>query len=132
MSFEKLEKDELLKIAEAFGVEVNANSRPATIAKRLEEDGVTWDMAKEQVPELGGDFEEAEEEVTREVAEEKAKEPQVLVKMDRANQRYDVRGFTFTQQNPFAIMPESDALWVVRNVEGFRRAVPEEAEEFYG
>jgi hypothetical protein len=132
MSFDKLEKPDLLKIADEFGVELEDAKTEAEIVSRLDEDGVTWEMAKGMIPALAEKFGEVEEVVAKEEAKAKAKEPKVLVKMDRANASFEVRGHKFTQKNPFAIMAETDALYVIKNVEGFRRAAPEEAEEFYG
>lgn len=129
---EKLEKEDLLKIAEEFAVEINAKSGPAKIAAAIESDGVTAEMVKKMLPDLESKLASAVEAVAEEVAKEKAKEPQILLKMDRSNSRYDVRGVTFTRDNPFALMAETDALWVIKNVEGIRRADPEEAAEYYG
>lgn len=132
MSFEKLEKEDLLKIAEEFGVEVNDKARPATLARAIVDDGVTLEMAKKTLPELAEKIDAAADAAKADDAAKKADETQILVKMERANRTFQIRGVTFTQDNPFALMAESDALWVVKNVEGMRRADPEEAAEFYG
>ena len=129
--FEKLKEEDLRKIAEEFGVEVTAKDKPAELVRAIEEDGVTPEMVAKTIPGLATDLEAAVESVKADVAAEKAKEPQILLRMDRANSRYDVRGVTFTRDNPFALMAESDALWVIKNVEGIRRADPEEAAEYY-
>lgn len=131
LSFDKLEKEDLLKIAEEFGVEVTEGADEPSILASLDEDGVTWDAAKALIPALAPKFEKVEEVVAKDEVKKKAKEPKILVKMDRANASYQVRGHTFSQANPFAIMAETDALYVIKNVEGFRRAAPEEAEDFY-
>jgi hypothetical protein len=59
----------------------------------------------------------------------------LLVKMDRKNRRYDTsangRMYTFTFDNPYALMPEEDAEIICDREEGFRIASPREAKEFY-
>lgn len=55
----------------------------------------------------------------------------VLLKMERENPRYEVRGHKFTRDNPFALVKESDADYILQNVEGFKVASPREAKEFY-
>jgi hypothetical protein len=55
----------------------------------------------------------------------------VLVKMERANYRYDIMGFSFTKEHPFVAMKEDDAQKIFDVEEGFRLATPKEAQEFY-
>lgn len=55
----------------------------------------------------------------------------VLVKMERANPRYDVRGYTFTSNNPFALVKEHEVDAILSH-DGFKIASPSEAQEFYG
>ncbi len=57
---------------------------------------------------------------------------QVLIKMDRENPTYQIRGYTFTGDHPFAIVDSENAEYIVSYVEGFRYATPKEAQEFYG
>lgn len=56
----------------------------------------------------------------------------VLLKMNRDNPRYDVRGYKFTREHPFALVDSTNAEFIVENVEGFVYATPKEAREFYG
>lgn len=56
----------------------------------------------------------------------------VLLKMERDNPRYDIRGYSFTQQNPFALVKERDADFILSHNDGFKVASPREAKEFYG
>jgi hypothetical protein len=132
MTFELLEKEELLRIADEFGVEVDAGSKPAEILVALDEDGITLDLAKTTIPDMAPRFAVLEAAEKKAEAKKKAAEPKILVRCTRENSSYQVRGHTFTQAAPFAIMAESDALYVLKNVDGFRRADPAEAEEFYG
>jgi hypothetical protein len=55
----------------------------------------------------------------------------VLVRMTRANFRYDAMGFTFTDQHPFVAMSEETAQEIFDKEEGFRLATPKEAQDFY-
>lgn len=55
----------------------------------------------------------------------------LLIKMERKNPMFQVRGYTFTQKNPYALMSPSDADHVLRNEEGFRQALPSEVDEWY-
>lgn len=56
----------------------------------------------------------------------------VLLKMERDNPRYDIRGYSFTQQNPFALVKDRDADFILSHNDGFKVASPREAKEFYG
>lgn len=56
----------------------------------------------------------------------------VLLKMDRENPSYDIRGYRFTQQNPFVVVAEVDADYILTHEDGFKVASPGEAKEFYG
>ena len=56
---------------------------------------------------------------------------EVLVRMTRANYRYDILGHTFTKEHPFIAMKEDDAQKIFDVEEGFRLATPKEAQEFY-
>lgn len=136
MSFDSLKKDELLDVAEKFGVDVRSSDNKATIVAALVEDGVTWEQAKafdENVAEK--DEELAEEAVasedTQEEAEESEKE-QALVLMTRRNYVFEVMGIRFTSKHPFALVDADKAERLVENVEGFRYATPKEAREYYG
>jgi hypothetical protein len=55
----------------------------------------------------------------------------VLVRMTRANFRYDAMGYTFTQQHPFVAMSEDDAQSIFDKEDGFRLATPKEVQDFY-
>lgn len=56
----------------------------------------------------------------------------ILLKMERENGRYDIRGHRFTRDNPFALVQIDDASYILENIEGFKQASPKEAKEFYG
>ena len=44
----------------------------------------------------------------------------VLVKMERANFRYDILGFTFTKEHPFVAMSSDSAQAIFDKEEGFK------------
>lgn len=58
-------------------------------------------------------------------------EDQFLIKMVRPNLRYDVRGYTFTQSHPYALVSASDADYILEKEQGFQMATPSELREFY-
>lgn len=128
MSFDSLKKDELLGIADKFGVDVKATATKADIIAELGEMGVTWDQAVT--------FDDAAATANETIKEEKAvaKEngPKSLIKMTRANSTYEIRGYRFTKAHPFALVAEDDAEFITENIEGFHYASPKEAKEFYG
>ena len=133
MSFETLKKDDLLRIADDYGVDVKPNDTKAVIIAAFAEDGVTWDdVAKldKTVSEIDASIKE-EEAVA--AAEEKAAAPKTLLRMLRANGTYEIRGYRFTRQHPFALVAEDDAEFITENdPAGFRYATPKEAQAFYG
>jgi hypothetical protein len=65
MSFELLEKDALLKIAEELAVDVNPSWTPAEFAKEFDEVGVEWDLVKSSVPSVAKALAKAEKEARR-------------------------------------------------------------------
>lgn len=133
MTFETLKKEDLLKIADDYGVEVKPNDTKAVIIAALGEDGVTWDdVAKSDKTVAAIDADLKEEQAAKE-AEEKEAQPKVLLKMLRANGTYEIRGYVFKKDHPFALVAEEDAEFIVENdSEGFRYATPKEAQSFYG
>lgn len=139
MSFEKHSLPELKTVAEFYGVDTDElkNSKKAYI-EAIEADGVEYADAWNQVLKPEEEEDEQEPEFFPETAKAEAPAPSgpvLLVKMDRKNRRYDVeangRMYTFTFDNPYALMPEEDAEVICDREEGFRIASPREAKEFY-
>lgn len=131
MSFNKMKKEELLKVAAEFAVEVDPTAVKDVIIAELAESGVTFEDAvkfEAVEPEVA---ETIKEEVAVEQAEAKAAEPQEVIKMERENGTYEIRGYRFTKDAPYALVSESDAEWITDNVDGFRYAKPREVAEFY-
>jgi len=131
MSFETLKVSELKKIAEDFGVEIEGLKNKADIIAALAEEGVSWSVYSKTL-----DKEEEAEDMAQEVLpkfdpkKDVAKDA-VLVKMERANFRYDILGHTFTKEHPFVAMKEEDAQAIFDKEEGFRLATPKEVQDFY-
>ena len=127
MSFDTMKISELKELANSFGVDIENIKTKKEIIASLEEEGVTYESYAK--------FAGAE---TVEVKIDKKKEKEILkpqntilVKMERMNHSYQVRGYTFTSQHPFVAMSEDDAQAIFDTQKGFRMATPREAQEFY-
>jgi hypothetical protein len=130
MSFETLKLSEIKKIAEDFGVDIENLKSKTDIIASLSEEGVTWAVYSKTLK----DVEDAKEEieVLPKFDPKKAQDKDsVLVRMERANFRYDALGYTFTQQHPFVAMTEDEAQEIFDKEEGFRLATPKEVQDFY-
>jgi hypothetical protein len=130
MSFETLKVAELRKIAEDFAVDTEGLKNKADIIAALSEEGVTFAVYAKTLDIKEDEAEMDETEVLAKPDKTQSKD-NVLVKMERANFRYDIMGFTFTREHPFIAMKEEDAQKIFDVEEGFRLATPKEAQEFY-
>lgn len=54
-----------------------------------------------------------------------------LIKMTRENVRFDVKGYTFTQEHPYALVQPDDVEHLLEREDGFRQAYPSELSDFY-
>lgn len=127
----KLSKPELQAATDQFGVEAPKTFTKPELVRALLEDGVTASLIKEAMG-AEDDEEEAPVEVEAEEAPvEDAEEELVLVKMIRANNTYQIRGYTFKREHPFCLVKEGDADYLIEKDGGFRMASPKEAREFY-
>lgn len=132
MSFETLKVSELKKVAEDFGVEVEGAKNKATIIAALTEEGVTWSVYAKTQNKTDEDEEDTSMEILPRFDPKKSNpEDTVLVKMDRANFRYDILGHTFTREHPFVAMDKDQAQGIFDKEEGFRLATPKEVQDFY-
>lgn len=117
---------QLKEVAEYFAVDLEGAKTKNEIMAALEEEGVSYDMYAK--------FSEAETEEV-ELPEKKAKKAPVgetvLVRMDRANARFEINGYTFTREHPFVAMSEEDADFIFSIEQGFRMATPREVQEYY-
>ena len=131
MSFETLKVSELKKVAEDFGVEIDGLKNKTDIIAALSEEGVTWAVYQKTVK----DVEEAEDMSVEVLPKFDPKKDitadTVLVKMERANFRYDINGFTFTREHPYIAMSQDKAQEIFDKEEGFRLATPKEVQEYY-
>jgi len=144
MSFQTLNKDVLQQVADEFGVAwSHDNPTKSQMLKDFEEEGVTWDLYKKAFPDPT-DEDEAEEEAYAQPVEEvdveavkaaavkaQQKPAMVLVKMERTNPTYEVRGYRFTQSHPYLVVKSDDADFLVQSKTGFRMATPSEVEQYY-
>lgn len=141
MSFQELNKDVLEQVAKEFGVEWTVeNPKKNQMLKDLKEEGVTWAMYKAAFPDPEDEDENEEEEQEEEqkpenksgAAKEFTEKPkQVLVRMERENGTFQVRGYTFTRSHPFLPVGSDDADYLVNELGGFKIATPREVEEYY-
>jgi hypothetical protein len=130
MSFETLKLAEIKKVAEDFGVDLENLKSKTEIIAALSEEGVTWAVYEKTLK----DVEDAKEEIEILPKFDPKKDQDkdsVLVRMTRANFRYDCMGYTFTQDHPFAAMSEEIAQEIFDKEDGFRLATPKEAQDFY-
>ncbi len=56
----------------------------------------------------------------------------ILMKMERENPSYEIRGYKFTRDNPFSLVSSTDVDFILSHADGFKIASPREAKEFYG
>lgn len=147
--FEDLGVAELRRSAvEDFAVEVSPDDNKKSVLAALAEAGVNWTDYVQQHPEVKPDepvvkpadsFIESEPAVATAPVAPVTAAPVVadgtqpwLIKMVRDNVRFDVRGYTFTQQHPYALVKPEDVPFILEREDGFRQAYPTELQEFYG
>lgn len=135
MSFDKVGVADLRRIAtEEFGLEFDTEKpTKAEVIAAFAENDISFDTAAQFDAKLRGEAEAIKEEVKKEEVAAKEAEEKVLLKMLRDNHSYQIRGIRFEKSHPFALVPASDAEFIVEHDEtGFRYATPKEAQEFYG
>lgn len=140
MSFSTLNKDLLRQVGEDFAVDFPEDATKKEMIAALAEEGVTWDMYKQAFPSEDDQDDADEKPVADEKDDEEPKDAKakysastkkVLLKMNRTNGTYEVRGHKFTKAHPFLPVSEEDANYILDNIEGFKIATPREAEEYY-
>lgn len=131
MSFTTLKIAELRQIAEDFAVDLPNSKNKAEIVAALAEEGVTWDVYQKTIKNIEDEAVEMEEVLPKFDPKKEQPENTVLVKMTRANFRYDTLGFTFTKEHPFVAMPSEQAEEIFEKEEGFRLATATEVQDFY-
>lgn len=144
MSFTDLKKEELLTVADTFGVEIDKRWGEENIRTAILDDGVTWGMwedanrsASKEILEQNLGIEDLPDDndipAPRPEAMKKFKSRNAveLLKMERWNPAFNILGYRFTREHPFVLVKPEDADWIMSHEEGFRRASPDEAEEYY-
>lgn len=131
MSFDKLKVSELKSIATEFAVDTEGLKNKQDIIAAMSEEGVTWDVYQATIKDVEENTEEIEILPKFNPKAEVAADS-VLVRMTRANMRYDIMGYTFTKDHPFVAMSEDHAQKIFDKEGGFRLATPKEVQEFYG
>jgi len=139
MSFQKLDKKELLRTAEDdFAVEVDRSWPKTKIIDALNTSGVSFVMYLEQNPDQAVLLSEVPVNVQSApvvvvaappvVVEEEQK---ILIKMLRENPLYQIGKYRWTKTHPYVLVGVKDAEHVLINEEGFRQATPGELQEYY-
>jgi hypothetical protein len=131
-----LTRAELIAAGDMFGSNTNPAMNKADLVKELESDGVTY----EDYIALVNAASDAEDPAVLPQLDDAPLENKVeapadsdfLLKMTRKNFTYQVRGYQFTKQHPFALVSEDDADYLIEEVGGFRPATPKELAQFYG
>lgn len=137
MSFNNLKKPQLKAVAEGFGIEPEKDTVEALKAALNAADFIEWDQAVDLLKKENlWDAEDEEKEEARKEeakAEQESRPKDTLIKMRRGNRSYQILGYTFTQDNPYALVTAEDAEYITdSDPEGFSYATPKEAIEFYG
>jgi hypothetical protein len=134
MSFDKMKVDELRQIADDFAVDIDPKDNKQTVIAKLNDNGVSWDYYQGQVAANEAEAESEKLTATKPAFDEPAESLEVnkvLMRMTRANPTFEVRGVKFTRDNPYALVREVDADFIMETYEGFRIASPREVKEFY-
>ena len=113
-----------------FGVDIEGLKGKADLIAALSDEGVTWAVYEKTIKDVDENKEEIEILPTFDPKKEQDKDS-VLVKMERANFRYDILGFTFTKEHPFVAMSPDNAQAIFDKEAGFRLATPKEVQDFY-
>jgi hypothetical protein len=131
MSFDTLKVKDLKQIAEDFAVDTDGLKNKADIIAALAEEGVTWSVYQNTIKNIEDSKEEAPEVLPKFDPNQELEDDMVLVRMTRANYRYDIAGHTFTKEHPFVAMKPEKAQQIFDKEEGFRLATPREVQEYY-
>lgn len=138
MSFKTLDAKQLRLVADGFGIDVPEKAtKPVLLTAVTTDEAVTWDesvtiLKRENAWDEEDEKNEVEAQEAAKVAYE-ARPKDTLLKMRRGNRRYDIRGYTFTAEHPYALVTSDDAEAITDlDPDGFVYATPKELKEFYG
>lgn len=127
-------KPELQKAADDFGVETKKAFSKPDLINALLNDGVNATLVRAAAEKEAEDAPDEDEDLEIDVpapVEEEDDSDLVLVKMVRANNTYEIRGYRFTQEHPFALVTEGAADYLIEQDGGFSLASPKEAAAYY-
>jgi hypothetical protein len=128
VSLEKLRKEDLIDIAEkAGGVDYSEEDNKPVLIAKIVEAGITLDSAAD----LNAAAAEMVAKNTKVKEEEYQKQEKKLMKTNRENPTFEIRGVIFRKDQPFSLVPEEDAEWIAQNIEGIRFATPGELKDYY-
>lgn len=135
MSFEKMQAKPLREVVKQFvGEDEAASARNKNeLLAVLNEEGVTFAMYQAMQNAEPADPEDV---LPPQSSQPKTIDPEdlkdkILVRMERENGTFQFRGVTFTKDHPYALLDEDTANAICTMYEGFRPALPREAQEFY-
>lgn len=121
MSFARMNRETLLKVADFFDIQVDTQDGPKDIRIKLDDNGKTYEMWKK--------FNDPDEDnVPDGIA---FKQSNLLLKMVRQNPTFEVFGYKFTKNSPYRAIPSDDAQKIMDTFEGFVIATPSEVKSFY-
>lgn len=131
--FENFTLAELKAVAKVLAVDHAADEKKSDLIQRLKDAGVTLELFKATLyPEDKPEVTEAIDSLPPAPVQTEKEPEEVLVKMTRHNFTYQIRGYTFKRDHPFALVDEETADYLIEKDGGFRTASPREAREFYG
>lgn len=128
--YESFDHDELVAIAAEFGVEINPHEDSNVIIANLLDFGVTHEFYKSMHPDVVEEPALAVGGIVKPAVVEPAGE-KILIKMTRPNRTFEIRGAKFTKANPFALVSEEDADYIIDVIGGFEVARPSEVAKYY-
>ena len=136
MAFKDLPADELKKVAEFFVVDVVSVKEEPTKKELLAalasgDDPVTWEQYEELYLKVENKPAPVVEDETVTDDDEPVKELSTVLKMERPNGMFSIRGYVFTQEHPYRPVTDEDADWIVTHEHGFRRATTQEVADYY-
>jgi len=122
MSFAKMNKESLIKVADFFDILLDPTDGVKEIRLKLDDEGKTYEMWKK--------FNEPvqEKESPTGVA---FNQTNLLLKMTRKNPTFEAYGYRFTKDSPYRAVPAEDAEKIMSEHEGFVIATPSEVKSFF-
>jgi len=128
----KMKVGELRQVAEEMGVDHSESKTKAALIAQLAEEGVTDQSYQEYLSSIGEAEEVVPDPVPVKQTPKSVDAEEVLVKMNRANPTFEIRGHRFTKDHPYIAMSSIDAQEIFDfDPRGFAIATPREVQEYY-